>query len=208
MGDLADSRQLKPGDHIKVRRFYKGGVPYAHHGVYEGDGVVIDFGGDATDSVTRTSLEFVQRASLRVEVVSHGRYTLTTGYLPTAVSRGEILARARCLIGYRPVPQPYNLVGFNCEHIANWCVAGGYYESHQTRHVFALKAMVGLLGYYYLAFKSRRGFNLSSAALPVAVLWFAASVLLKWTYDREIRRFYEWAEPAWREYLASTSPSA
>jgi hypothetical protein len=206
MVDLANPSQFKAGDHLKVRRLYKGVIPYAHHGVYEGDGMVIDFGGDAIDRVKRTSLEFFQRTSPRVEVVSHGRYTLTTGYLPAAGSRNEILARARCLIGYRPLPQPYNLVGFNCEHIANWCVAGGYCESHQTRHVFALKARVGLLGYYYVAFKTRRGSNLSSAALPVAILWFAASVLLRCTYEREIKRFYEWAEPAWRAYVASTEP--
>jgi hypothetical protein len=33
-----------------------------------------------------------------------------------------------------------NLIGLNCEHIANWCAAGGYCESHQTRNGFALKA--------------------------------------------------------------------
>lgn len=206
MVDLADPSQFKPADHLKVRRWYAGVIPYSHHGVYEGGGTVIDFGGDATDQVERVSLACFQRTSPHVEVVPHGRHTLTTGYLPRAVSPDEILARARCLIGHRPLPQPYHLVGFNCEHIANWCVAGGYCESHQTRHVFALKAMLGFPVYFFVAFTTGHSPNHSRTALLVVSLSLAVSVLLKWMYDREIKRFYQWAEPAWRGDMASADP--
>jgi hypothetical protein len=199
MLEPADRRQFRPGDHLTVRRWWQNVIPYSHRGVYEGDGVVIDFGGDATDHVKRVSLAYFQRESPRVEVVEHGRYTLTTGYLPRSVKPQESLGRARCLLGHRVLPQPYNVIGFNCEHIANWCVAGGYCESHQTRQFFAPKARLvdGPFGLAVIRIP-----KLGQKAFPWVVASFLLSVDVRTTYDREIKRFYEWAEPAWQWYCA------
>lgn len=53
---------------------------------------------------------------------------------------------------------PYNLIGHNCEHIANMCVAAGYTESHQVRTMFGVRALVGMpffFRYLYLAGRNR-----------------------------------------------------
>jgi hypothetical protein len=58
--------------------------------------------------------------------------------LPRALSPDEIVVRAEWLIG-KSRPGLYNLVGSNCEHLANWCVTGGDFESLQVRASFALQ---------------------------------------------------------------------
>ena len=63
--------------------------------------------------------------------------------LPDALPRDEIVARAEWLIGKCPKDR-YNLVGSNCEHVANWCVTGGYFESLQARRLFMFHAYVSL----------------------------------------------------------------
>ena len=196
---LADPSDFQPGDHVTVRRLCKQLIPYYHHGVYEGGGVVIDFGGDNTNHVKRVPLNDFQRTSPTVEVVAHGRGTMMSGYLPEAGPRDEILARARFLVEFGQLPQRYNLPGFNCEHVANWCVVGRYCESHQIRSVFHLKAYAVELP---LGVIVSRVPKLGQKLMPLVVASFVATIALKATYDLEIKSFYEWAEPAWERYRA------
>lgn len=198
---LADPAQFTPGVHLKAARCRWGVILYAHHGIYEGDGHVIDFGAGSWDRVTRVTLEHFRGQSAAVEVVRHGRATLTTGYLFPAVAPEEIIARAHCLLAQATLPQRYNLIGLNCEHIANWCAAGGYCESHQTRHGFALKAYFSFSFVLYLSGKNRRGIAPSAADTLVGTGSVLLSLLARWIYDREIKRFYEWANPAWQAWL-------
>jgi hypothetical protein len=177
-------------------------LPYAHHGIYEGEGSVIDFGSGSWDGATRKTLSEFQDSSPAVNVVQHGRGTLTTGYLFPSVEPDEIVARAQFLLANSPFPQRYNVIGLNCEHIANWCAAGGYCESHQTRLAFYIKAYLGFAFGIYISLKQRRGRALSTGDLIFAVLSFALSVLVRRTYNQQIKRFYKWANPAWEEWSA------
>ena len=85
-------------------------------------------------------------------LVRHPSRTIV-GLLPRAVPPDEIIQRAEFLVKCTP-PNRYNLLGFNCEMAANWCVCGGYSESHQTRTVFLLSAVWG--GYQVIRW-ARRG---------------------------------------------------
>jgi Lecithin retinol acyltransferase len=96
--ERCDLATLKVGDHLKVMRRHCDVVPYAHHGIYEGDGHVIDFGSGSWDGATRKTLAEFRGKSPAVKVVQHGRGTLATGYLFPAVEPEEIVARARFLL--------------------------------------------------------------------------------------------------------------
>jgi hypothetical protein len=135
--------------------------------------------------------------------VQHGRGTLATGYLFPAVEPEEIVARARFLLASSPFPQRYNLIGLNCEHIANWCAAGGYCESHQTRFGFHLKAFLTLSFGIYIARKQRRGRAPSAGDTIFVVLNSLISLLVRRIYNQQIKRFYEWADPAWQAWDAT-----
>lgn len=130
---IADPNDFTPGDHLKVRRWWLDLIPYWHHGVYEGAGSVIDFGSGVWDGAARKTLGEFQDKSPSIDIEKHGRATFGTGYLFEADNPDQIVARGRFLVDVSPFPQSYNLIGLNCEHIANWCVVGSYCESHQTR---------------------------------------------------------------------------
>jgi hypothetical protein len=206
--EQCDLATLKVGDHLKVMRRRFDVVPYAHHGIYEGDGHVIDFGSGSWDGVTRKTLAEFRGKSLAVKLVQHGRGTLATGYLFPAVEPEEIVARARFLLANSPFPQRYNLIGLNCEHVANWCAAGGYCESHQTRFGFHIKAYLTLSFGIYIAVKQRRGRAPSGWDTAFAVLNLLLSLLVRRIYNQQIKRFYEWANPTWEAWVANREASS
>ena len=203
MAYQSDASTLTPGDHLKVMRRRFDVLPYAHHGIYEGDGYVIDFGSGSWEGATRKELTVFQGNSRNVKVVQHGRGTLATGYLFPSVEPAEIVARARFLLANSPFPQRYNLIDLNCEHIANWCAAGGYCESHQTRFGFHIKAYLTLSFGIYIALKQRRDCALSRLDATLLVLNAAISLLVRRIYNQQIKRFYEWANPAWEAWAAN-----
>lgn len=203
-----DSTTLKVADHLKVMRRHCDVVPYAHHGIYEGGGHVIDFGSGSWDGATRKTLTEFRGKSSAVKVVQHGRGTLATGYLFPAVEPKEIVARARFLVSNSPFPQRYNMIGLNCEHIANWCAAGGYCESHQTRFGFHIKAYLTMSFGVYIALKQRRGRALSVWDRVFVVLSLLLSLLIRRIYNQQIKRFYEWANPAWEAWVAAGKASS
>ena len=49
------------------------------------------------------------------------------------------MERAEFLLRLQPKLR-YNLIGYNCEHIANMCVSGGWTESYQIRRIFGVRA--------------------------------------------------------------------
>jgi lecithin:retinol acyltransferase len=135
------------GDHLCVRRYFHG-VPYLHHGVWVGGPPgheIVQFGGGEQgrkpDGIGYTSLKEFERGE-HSELVSHGRYE-GIHWLPEADDREKIVARARWLAEQSPeLPrQSYNLIGHNCEHIANWCVCG-YTESHQYKRALLVGTAV------------------------------------------------------------------
>jgi Lecithin retinol acyltransferase len=144
----APSPRFRRADHLRVRRW---GL-YWHHGVYIDDERVIEFGREPFSRkrqalirpVTLSAFE-AQGTAVVVEHPQHFLFGVGMG-LPSALSRGEILARAEFLMG-KSAPGRYNLIGANCEHLANWAVTGGYFESLQVRSSFAVLALlnIGLL---------------------------------------------------------------
>ena len=129
---------LHPGNHLRVRR----GI-YSHHGIYVGDGKVVDFSGGTLTAKFQTSVREVSVETFSkgatVEVVPHpGKFLGGFGVgLPPPLVPEEIVHRARWVIENRP-PARYHVVGSNCEHVANWCVTGWYFESLQVRRIFLI----------------------------------------------------------------------
>ena len=110
-------RPLQPGDHIRVKyqNFY-------HHGLYEGDGMVIHFAGPTMQTLMDPQQVTVRRDTLdafsmdrHIEVRS---YSLKEKLQKRSVQK--ILTAARESLGQGEYDILYN----NCEHFANRCVFG------------------------------------------------------------------------------------
>ena len=131
--------RFSPGAHLQVRR----GI-YYHHGVYISDDRVIQFGSGASlrdkhstriDAVTLADFEQGGTAV----VVRHGYESWFTGHHPAADEPWKVIARAEFLLKLQP-GLPYNLIGHNCEIIANMCASGSWTESYQVRRGFGVRA--------------------------------------------------------------------
>jgi len=115
------------GDHICVDRDI-----YFHHGLYLGDGVVIDFAspdgqGKRTATIRRTTLaDFAQGASVRT--VPYGE----------RLTPDESVARAEAMLGR----SGYDLFANNCEHFVTWSVA----NEHNSGQVEAIWSGTTLAG--------------------------------------------------------------
>lgn len=184
----AAGQRFSRGDHLRVFR-----AGYFHHGVYDRDDRVFEFGGRIWDKpnarIRTVSLSEFERNGTAT-LVRHPSRTIV-GLLPRAVPPDEIIQRAEFLVKCTP-PNRYNLLGFNCEMAANWCVCGGYSESHQTRTVFLLSAVWG--GYEVIRW-ARRG-SLSR--------WFWVRPLVAQaaiaTYNIKIYSFWVEIGDRWTEY--------
>jgi Lecithin retinol acyltransferase len=190
---IAAAVAFRPGDHLRVRRHWKG-FPYMHHGVFVGGAPeyeIVQFGGGdrrKPEGIGYTSLDGFQRGA-QAELVPHGRYE-GIHWLPKADAPETIVLRARWLAEHSSElsPQAYNLVGHNCEHIANWCVCG-YTESHQYKRALLAATVVKAGLYFYVSWRVGRG--TASPRLWAALL---PNVLSTWTihvYNREIKHFWE-----------------
>ena len=114
----------KKGDHLYVHRFHKKAVQlvmrwkgYTHHGIYIGNGEVVEFSGFSA-GYGKGPVRIVA-----LEQFSDGfpiyqwNYDSYRGKL---YSPDEIVARAQSQIGMRD----YSVLAKNCENLANWCVTG------------------------------------------------------------------------------------
>ena len=132
--------RFRSGDHLKVRR-PRG---YDHHGNYISDDRGIQFGsgitltGKSRTAVSAVTLaEFVQGGAATVE--RHGYESmLDTGYHPPADEGWKVVARAEFLLKLQH-RLPYNLIGHNCETIANVCASRNWTESYQVRRCSAVR---------------------------------------------------------------------
>ncbi|MHB8290096.1 MAG: lecithin retinol acyltransferase family protein [Acidimicrobiales bacterium] len=138
------TRVFESGDHLRVHR----GL-YWHHGIYVGDDRVIEFGGRARQGksaavITEVSVaDFASAGTIRV--VQHPQ-RLWSGLgmgLPEALPAEKVVHRALWLVDNSPTGR-YHLVGSNCEHVANWCVTGWYFESLQIRAQFGASGVIGV----------------------------------------------------------------
>ena len=115
-------RELKPGDHIRFK--YKS---FYHHGLYEGDGMVIHFAGPSMEQLVEPDLVTVRRDTLddfgagrNIEV---RKYTFAEKLKKNPVSKTLKLAEAR--LGEKG----YDIIYNNCEHFVNACVFGKAYST-------------------------------------------------------------------------------
>ena len=166
-----DLETLKRGDHLRAPRAE--GL-YHHHGVYIGNGLVIDFGGGGITAKGQAAVrevtlnEFEDGAT--AQVVHHPQNFLF-GFgmgLPEALPPDEIVARAGYLQGCQTASR-YNLVASNCEHLANWAVTGGYFESLQVRRLFYAKAVADMVLFYAWT-RDRQRWSPVMRVLPVGIV--------------------------------------
>jgi hypothetical protein len=120
IGSVEDMGRFQPGDHLKVSR-PRG---YDHHGIYVTDDRVIQFGsGIRLWDKSRTAVNAVTLPEFedgaRAEVEPSGYESLLdTGYHPAADPGWKVVARAEFMLKLQH-RLPYNLIGHNCEIIAN-----------------------------------------------------------------------------------------
>ncbi len=121
-------------------------------------------------------------------------------WLPEADAPEKVIQRARWLVTNHP-PRRYNLIGYNCESAANFCATGWYTESHQTRRLFGMNAL--------LAFPFAYKFG-KRAKTPPSKRWYVfavAKMLVTLTtvplYNRSSRRFWRGLGFRWRDYERS-----
>jgi hypothetical protein len=154
------------GDHLHVRRPLR----YNHHGIYVSDDRVIQFGGGIylrdkhQAAIDAVSLEVFEKNGT-AKVVRHGRSSWFTGYHPPADEPWRIIGRAEFVLKLQP-RLPYNLIGHNCEHVANMCASYCWIESYQVRRFFGLRALTGAAFSVWLASRSRGGCARLSSCHP------------------------------------------
>jgi HRAS-like suppressor 3 len=143
---MTGHNEFSYGDHLMARR-----PGFAHHGIYVSDDRVIDFGAydlhakHHHNGVRPVTLQQFARGR-KVDVVRHPSPGRMFGpdWLPGALPPERIVAEAERLaeIGFAG---KYTLFGSNCEHVANWCVTGNYFESLQTKKLLRAHAMASMI---------------------------------------------------------------
>ena len=106
---ILDVSELRPGEHIAVYRSY-----YYHHGIYIGNGKVIDFSNEGVK--WKSYADFKEGG--KVYAVDHDHHSLE-----------ENIERANYALTEEK--KSYNLLTHNCEHVATG-VATGKQESLQV----------------------------------------------------------------------------
>jgi hypothetical protein len=191
------SGRFRPGDHLQVQR----PALYFHHGIYVSDDRVIQFGGGVSlvnkrgvgmDAVSLR--DFEQRGAAKV--ARHGYDSWSTGLHPPADEPWKIVERAEFLLKLKP-SLPYNLIGHNCEIIANMCVSSGWTESYQARRYFTMREVVDVPLLFWIANRSRAKLPLPRWVFPVVVVGVLVTIGVKVTYDRQIKLFWDEIRDKW-----------
>lgn len=196
---------FKPGDHIQVRRRFP--FPYNHHGIYVRDDRVIQFGPGVTGK-RAARIEAVMLTDFDpegvAEVVRHGRQTWLSGYLFEADESWKVVLRAEFLLKLQS-HLTYNLIGHNCEHIANMCVTGGYTESHQVRAMFGVRTLVSAPFMLWLAHIVGRKRPTPRGLRAAVILSTIVGQSALFIYNREIKRFWDEIRDPWRAHERALS---
>jgi hypothetical protein len=192
--------KFQPGDHLYVRRR----LGYYHHGIYISDDRVIQFGGGVTlKSKATTSMDAVPLAAFEdggiAKVVRHGYDSWFTGHHPLADEAWKAVARAEFLLKLQP-ELPYNLVGHNCEIIANMCASSSWTESYQVRRWFGRKAAADAALFFWLATCSRTGRPVPRAAQVAIVAEVAVGVAAIVAYNHQIGKFWREIRADWEAH--------
>ena len=193
---LSNRRRLHRGDHLQVRR----PLGYSHHGIYISEERVIQFGGGLEGkrdaSIEAVSLAEFERDGEAQIVVHDGRSALVGMWLPKADPPERIVERAEWLLENHPPRGRYNLIGNNCEHAANFCVAE-YTESLQVRRFLLGKACAETLVMMCTASVAGTSRSLPRRWILTATL---AGALLTISYHLHIRQFWREVGARWRAH--------
>lgn len=188
------------GDHLQVQRPWL----YFHHGIYINDDRVIQFGSGvrlwdkARTTINAVTLkEFEQGGTARR--VRHGYESPFTGHHPAADEGWKVADRAEFLLKLQPQLR-YNLIGQNCEIVANMCASGSWSESYQARRFFAVRLAMNIPLWFFISGRSRRNLPLPGWVTPVVVVGTAATLAVKVTYDEQIRRLWKVIRSDWLEH--------
>jgi Lecithin retinol acyltransferase len=181
---------FQPGDHLQVWRGY-----YYHHGIYISDDRVIQFGSGVTllnkhgTSVGEVPLKDFENGGT-AKVVRHGYESWFSGYHPEFDERWKVVARAEWLLKRQP-RLPYNLIGHNCEHVANVCASRNWSESYQTRRWFFRKAVSDAALIFWMGGRSRANRPIPRWGRLAIVGWVVVGVAAIGTYNHQIKRFWD-----------------
>jgi hypothetical protein len=104
---LTDAAEPELGAHLVTPWF-----GFAHHGIYVGDGQVIQYGA-LMFNLIRKPVEEVSMAQF-----ASGRAVFVVQHAEHCMSAVEIVQRARSRLGEKH----YRLFTNNCEHFAEWCL--------------------------------------------------------------------------------------
>ena len=115
---------------------------------------------------------------------------------PAADEPWKIIARAEFLLKLHP-KLPYNLIGHNCEIIANMCISGNWTESYQVRRVFGARAYMDFAFLIWLSGQTRRKLAVPRWIPPAAVAAVVVSVAAIGTYNYQIKKFWEEIRDDW-----------
>ena len=150
-------------------------------------------------SVNAVSLEEFERGGA-AQRVRHGYESLFgTGYHPPADEPWKVIDRAEFMLKLQP-KLPYNLIGHNCEHVANICVSQYWDESYQTRRWFGRKAAADAVLLWWMADRSRASRPLPRWGTLTIVGWVVLGSAAIWTYNHQIKRFWQEIGPQWRHH--------
>ena len=126
---MTGKSEFSYGDHLTAQR-----PGFSHHGIYVSDDRVIHFGGYDLRTRHRHGVRAVT-----LQQFARGRKVGVVRHLTSPLPPEGIVAEAERLatIGFEG---KFTLFGSNCEHFANWCVTGNYFESPQTKKFFRTQA--------------------------------------------------------------------
>jgi hypothetical protein len=127
VGSLAS---LQPGAHIGTPRF-----GYTHHGIYVGDGRVVQYGGLAR-GVHREPVEEVT-----LEHFADGHALWTVNDQASCFERDEVVRRARSRVG----EARYRLLTNNCEHFCQWCLCAQHRSYQVDKWLLGPRRVAGLM---------------------------------------------------------------
>ena len=193
--------RFQPGVHLRVWRW----PGYYHHGIYVSDDRVIQFGSGVTlrnkgdVGITAVALDDFEQGGAAAIPVRHGYESWFTGHHPAADEPWKIIARAEFMLKLQP-HLPYNLIGHNCEHIANLCVSQFWGESYQTRRFFRARATMDMAFLIWLSRRNRANLPVPRWLLPATGAVVAVSLGAIFTYNDQIRRFWKEIEGDWRAH--------
>lgn len=169
---MSDDRLIvQPGDELRVDR----GV-YHHHALYVDNGVVVQFGGRIKDK-PHASIHYASATDFakgaRIKVVPHDN-----------LDRDAAMRRAHWLVE-NPPPATYNVLGYNCEHVARWCATGNI-ECSQARDALGFNSMMGVgMFAYFVEHPSGWLIGLVQLLIGLLLAWLSRGPTRK--FERHIR---------------------